>query len=172
MPEQDRFAKWNEPVRRVLGLSEQEALRLNRAYIGTEHMLLGLVREPGGVGIKVLRSLGIEPEDVRRAVECAIKSGDGAAHGVLGLTPSGKRTIALAVDEARRLGHHYVGTEHLLLGLIREGQGIAAQVLASQGINLEQARLRTVHLLDDMAQERTKAAGRRRWPLSRLWPWR
>ena len=122
----DRFDKFTERARRVLTLAQEEALRFNHNYIGTEHLLLGLVREGEGVAAKVLANLGVELNKVRSAVEFIIGRGDRAVMGEIGLTPRAKKVIELAVDEARRLGHHYIGTEHLLLGLVREGEGIAA----------------------------------------------
>ncbi|MYF23201.1 MAG: ATP-dependent Clp protease ATP-binding subunit, partial [Chloroflexi bacterium] len=116
-------------------------------YIGTEHLLLGLVREGDGVAAKVLSNLGVELTKVRSAVEFIIGRGDRAVLGEIGLTPRAKKVIELAVDEARRLNHHYIGTEHLLLGLVREGEGIAAGVLESLGVNLERVRAETTRIL-------------------------
>src|SRR5437870_7750334 len=143
----DRFDKFTERARRVLTLAQEEALRFNHNYIGTEHLLLGLVREGEGVAAKVLANLGVELNKVRSAVEFIIGRGDRAVMGEIGLTPRAKKVIELAVDEARRLGHHYVGTEHLLLGLVREGEGIAASVLESLGVNLERVRTQTIKVL-------------------------
>ena len=142
-----RFDKFSGRARKVLSLAQEEAQRLNHNYIGTEHLLLGLIREGEGVAAKALSNLGVELHDVRRAVEHIIGRGDVAVHGEVGLTPRAKKVIELAVDEAKRLGHRYIGTEHLLLGLIREGDGIAAGVLESLGIGLEQARAQVVQIL-------------------------
>src|SRR5213075_1474216 len=136
----DRFDKFTERARRVLTLAQEEAQRFNHNYIGTEHILLGLVREGDGVAARVLNNLGAELHKVRSAVEFIIGRGDRMVMGEIGLTPRGKRVIELAVDEARRLDHHYIGAEHLLLGLIREGEGIAAGVLESLGVSLEKVR--------------------------------
>src|SRR6202521_3639725 len=144
----DRFDKFTERARRVLTLAQEEALRFNHNYIGTEHLLLGLVREGEGVAAKVLANLGVELNKVRSAVEFIIGRGDRIEPGEIGLTPRAKKVIELAVDEARRLNHHYIGTEHILLGLVREGEGIAASVLSSFGINLEQVRKSTLAMLD------------------------
>jgi ATP-dependent Clp protease ATP-binding subunit ClpC len=143
----DRFDKFSERARRVLTLAQEEAQRFNHNYIGTEHLLLGLVREGEGVAAKVLGNLGVELNKVRSAVEFIIGRGDRAVLGEIGLTPRAKKVIELAVDEARRLNHGYIGTEHLLLGLVREGEGIAAGVLESLGVNLERVRAETTRIL-------------------------
>src|SRR5579884_1529624 len=143
----DRFDKFSERARRVLTLAQEEAQRFNHNYIGTEHLLLGLVREGEGVAAKVLANLGVELNKVRSAVEFIIGRGDRAVLGEIGLTPRAKKVIELAVDEARRLNHGYIGTEHLLLGLVREGEGIAAGVLESLGVNLERVRTTTIQIL-------------------------
>ena len=156
----DRFDKFTERARRVLTLAQEEAQRFNHNYIGTEHLLLGLVREGDGVAAKVLSNLGVELNKVRSAVEFIIGRGDRASSGEIGLTPRAKKVIELAVDEARRLGHSYIGTEHLLLGLVREGEGIAAGVLESLGVNLERVRGETTRILaQTQPQGGTAAAG-------------
>jgi len=127
--------------------AQQEAQRFQHSYIGTEHILLGLVRENKGIAAHVLLNLGVERDKVRSAVEYIIGRGDRIVVGEIGLTPIAKRVIELAVDEARRMNHSYIGTEHLLLGLVREGKGIAAGVLESLGVTLEKARKQTVRLL-------------------------
>jgi hypothetical protein len=143
----DKFEKFTERARKVLSLAQDEAQRFNHNYIGTEHLLLGLVREGDGVAAKVLANLGVELNKVRSAVEFIIGRGDRIVLGEIGLTPRAKKVIELAVDEARRLNHHYIGTEHLLLGLVREGEGIAAGVLESLGVNLEKVRSQTIQVL-------------------------
>ena len=143
----DKFEKFTERARKVLSLAQEEAQRFNHNYIGTEHLLLGLVREGDGVAAKVLSNLGVELNKVRSAVEFIIGRGDRIVLGEIGLTPRAKKVIELAVDEARRLNHHYIGTEHLLLGLVREGEGIAAGVLESLGVNLEKVRSQTIQVL-------------------------
>ena len=143
----DRFDRFTERARRVLTLAQEEATRFNHNYIGTEHLLLGLIREGDGVAAEVLRSLGVELDKVRSQVEFIIGRGDRMILGEIGLTPRSKKVIELAVDEARRLGHHYIGTEHLLLGLVREGEGVAAGVLENMGVNLERVRTQTVKVL-------------------------
>ncbi|MGI5835337.1 MAG: ATP-dependent Clp protease ATP-binding subunit [Chloroflexota bacterium] len=144
----DRFDKFTERARKVLTLAQEEAQRFNHNYIGTEHLLLGLVREGDGVAAKVLANLGVELNKVRSAVEFIIGRGDRTVTGDIGLTPRAKKVIELAVDEARRLNHHYIGTEHLLLGLVREGEGIAAGVLESLGVSLEKVRNQIIHVLN------------------------
>src|SRR5437870_1168315 len=140
MNDRDRFDKFTERARKVLSLAQEEAQRFQHNYIGTEHLLLGLVREGEGVAAKVLNNLGVELIRVRSAVEFIIGRGDRIVLGEIGLTPRAKKVIELAVDEARRFNHHYIGTEHLLLGLVREGEGIAAGVLESLGVTLDMAR--------------------------------
>ena len=129
-----RFEKFTERARKVLTLSQEEAQRFNHNYIGTEHILLGLVREGDGVAAKVLVNLGLDLERVRQTVESSMGKGERTVSGEVGLTPRAKRVIELAVDEARRLHHNYIGTEHLLLGLLREGEGIAASALEGLGV--------------------------------------
>jgi ATP-dependent Clp protease ATP-binding subunit ClpC len=147
MNERDRFDKFTERARKVLSLAQEEAQRFQHNYIGTEHLLLGLVREEEGVAAQVLRKLGVELNMVRSAVEHIIGRGDRIVLGQIGLTPRAKKVIELAVDEARRMNHHYIGTEHLLLGLVREGEGIAAGVLESLGVRLEKVRRVTLEVL-------------------------
>ncbi|HYH12652.1 MAG TPA: ATP-dependent Clp protease ATP-binding subunit, partial [Thermomicrobiales bacterium] len=136
----EKFDKFTDRARKVLTLAQEEAQRFNHNYIGTEHLLLGLVREGDGVAAKVLNNMGVQLPKVRSAVEFIIGRGEGMIMGEIGLTPRAKKVIELSVDEARRLNHHYIGTEHLLLGLVREGEGIAAGVLESLGVNLEKVR--------------------------------
>ncbi len=156
----DRFDKFTERARRVLTLAQEEAQRINHNYIGTEHLLLGLVREGDGVAAKVLANLGVELSKVRSAVEFIIGRGDAGSKGEIGLTPRAKKVIELAVDEARRLNHHYIGTEHLLLGLVREGEGIAASVLESLGVNLEKVRAETTRILSQSMPQSSAGGGR------------
>ena len=146
-----RFEKFSERARRVLSLAQEEAQRFNHNYIGTEHILLGLVRETEGVAAKVLANLSVELVKVRSAVEFIIGRGERPTPGEIGLTPRAKKVIELAVDEARRLGHHYIGTEHLLIGLMREGEGVAAGVLESLGVSLDKVRAETNRILSQSA---------------------
>ncbi len=143
----DKFEKFTERAKKVLALAQEEARRFNHNYIGTEHLLLGLVREGDGVAARVLQSMGVQLPKVRSAVEFIIGRGESTVVGEIGLTPRARKVIEYAVDEARRLGHHYIGTEHLLLGLVREGEGIAAGVLESLGVNLEKVRQQVLQVL-------------------------
>ena len=136
----DRFDKITPRARKVLTLAQQEAQRRNRNYIGTEHLLLGLVGEGGGVAAKVLTNMGLELSTMRSVVELIIGRGDRTVMGEIGLSPGAKKVIELAVDESRRLGHDYIGTEHILLGLLREGEGIAAGVLQALEVSLDKVR--------------------------------
>ena len=144
----DRFDKFTERAKKVLVLAQEEAQRFNHNYIGTEHLLLGLVREGEGIAAKVLSNLGVELQKVRSAVEFIIGRGDRMVIGDISLTPRAKKVIELAVEEARRLNHNYIGTEHLLLGLVREGEGIAAGVLESLGVNLEKVRAQVIQVVN------------------------
>ncbi len=151
----DRFDRFTEQARRVLKFSQDEAQRFQHNYVGTEHLLLGLVREGEGVAGQVLANLGVRLDKVRSAVEFIIGHGDRIVLSEIGLTPRAKKVIELAVDEARRLDHHYIGTEHLLLGLLREGEGIGAEVLEKLGVTLEKARLETQQILSEHAENET-----------------
>ncbi len=142
-----RFEKFSERARRVLSLAQEEAQRFNHNYIGTEHILLGLVRETEGVAARVLSSLEVDLSKVRSAVEFIIGRGEKPAQGEIGLTPRAKKVVELAVDEARRMNHTYIGTEHLLIGLLREGEGVAAGVLESLGVTLDKVRAETHRIL-------------------------
>jgi ATP-dependent Clp protease ATP-binding subunit ClpA len=146
----DKFDKFTERTRKVLSLAQEEAQRLNHSYIGTEHLLLGLVDEGEGVAAKALINMGVQLEKVRAKVEFIIghRKGDRIVVGEIGFTPRAKKVIELAVDEARRLNHHYIGTEHILLGLLREGEGIAAGVLMEYGVNLREARQNVLDILN------------------------
>ena len=153
----NRFEKFSERARRVLTLAQEEAQSLNHSYIGTEHILLGLVREEEGIAAKVLANLGVGLSKVRASVEFVIGRGDKPSSTETGLTPRARRAIELAIDEARYLGHNYIGTEHLLLGLLREGEGIASGVLDSLGITIDRARAEVERILSQ-APPKSKAA--------------
>ncbi len=146
----DRFDKFTGRARKVLSLAQEEARSFQHNYIGTEHLLLGLIREKEGVAAKVLTNLGVELDKVRSSIEHIIGRGDRIVVGPVGLTPRSKKVIELSMDEARRMNHHYIGTEHLLLGLVREGEGVAAGVLASLGVRLEQVRIATTQVLSQV----------------------
>ena len=154
-----RFEKFSERARKVLALAQDEARRCNHSYISTEHILLGLVSESEGVAAKVLSSLGVELQKIRSSVEFIVGRGDRPVTGEIGLTPRAKKVIELAVDEARRLNHHYIGTEHLLIGLMREGDGVAASVLETLGITLDKVRAETTRILSQTVQQ-SQSSGR------------
>ncbi|MET3197085.1 ATP-dependent protease ATP-binding subunit ClpC [Bacillus sp. OAE603] len=140
------FGRFTERAQKVLALSQEEAIRIGHSNIGTEHILLGLVREGEGIAAKALLALGLSPEKVQQEVETLIGRGQGVAQTVH-YTPRAKKVIELSMDEARKLGHSYVGTEHILLGLIREGEGVAARVLNNLGVSLNKARQQVLQLL-------------------------
>ena len=156
----DKFDRFTKRARRVLTLAQEEAQRLNHNYIGTEHLLLGLVREENGVAVRVLRDLGVDPRQIRERVERTVGRGQRAMYGKLSLTPRTKRVIELAVDEARRLGHHYIGTEHLLLGLVRAGEGVAVDVLKGLGVSLDKVRSQTARVMMETSSQSTNAPAR------------
>jgi ATP-dependent Clp protease ATP-binding subunit ClpC len=156
------FERLTDRARKVMALANQEAQRFNHEYIGTEHILLGLVKEGSGVGANVLKNLGIDLRKVRLEVEKLVKSGpEMVTMGKLPQTPRAKKVIEYAIEEARNLNHNYVGTEHLLLGLLREQDGVAAQVLLNLGLKLEEVREEVLNLLGaggDSEQENPQAA--------------
>jgi ATP-dependent Clp protease ATP-binding subunit ClpA len=141
------FERFTDRARRVMVLAQEEARMLNQDYIGTEHILLGLIHEGEGVAAKALESLGISLDAVRQQVEEIIGQGQQAPSGHIPFTPRAKKVLELTQREARALGHDYVGTEHILLGLVREGDGVAAQVLVNMGADLNRVRQQVVQLL-------------------------
>lgn len=144
------FDRFIERARTAMQLAQEEAQRLQQNSIGTEHLLLGLLREREGVADKVLTSLGVDLDQVRQAVEGIVGRGEHLVSGEIHLTPRAKKVVELAVDEARRLHHHhFLGTEHLLLGMLREGQGIGAGVLESFGLNLQEVRAHVIQVLKE-----------------------
>jgi ATP-dependent Clp protease ATP-binding subunit ClpC len=144
----EMFERFTDRARKVMALANQEAQRFNHEYIGTEHILLGLVKEGSGVGANVLKNLDVDLRRVRLEVEKLVKSGpDMVTMGKLPQTPRAKKVIEYAIEEARNLNHNYVGTEHLLLGLLREHDGVAAQVLINLGLKLEEVREEVLNLL-------------------------
>ncbi|MCI1859244.1 MAG: ATP-dependent protease ATP-binding subunit ClpC [Sporolactobacillus sp.] len=140
------FGRFTERAQKVLALSQEEAMRLGHNNIGTEHILLGLVREGDGIAAKALRALNLGPEKIQKEVEALIGRGTETVQ-TPHYTPRAKRVIELSMDEARKIGHSYVGTEHILLGLIREGEGVAARVLNNLGVSLNKARQQVLQLL-------------------------
>ena len=159
-----RFEKFSERARRVLTIAQEEARQMNHSYIGTEHILLGLAREEEGVAAKVLTNLGVSLSKIRSAVEFISGRGERPSTGETGLTPRAKRVIELGIDEARQLSHNYIGTEHLLLGLLREGEGVASGVLDSLGITLERARAETAQVLSQGVPRSKAGRGASRTP--------
>jgi len=185
------FERFTDRVRRVIILAQEEAKRLNHSAVGTEHILLGIIREGEGVASKVLESLSISPDRVRTEIESAIGRGERASDNEVAFTQRAKKVLELALDEARRLGHNYIGTEHLLLGLIREGrdwgwqkapsaqgEGGAALVLETVGADLERVRAQVVYVLGEdgrmLAEEARKfydhlRSRTKRRSMSRVW---
>jgi hypothetical protein len=141
------FERFTDRARRVVVLAQEEARELNHNYIGTEHILLGLIHEGTGVAAKALESLGISLAAVRQQVEEIIGQGQHAPSGHIPFTPRAKRVLELSLRESLQLGHNYIGTEHILLGLIREGEGVAAQVLVRLGADLDRVRQQVIQLL-------------------------
>jgi ATP-dependent Clp protease ATP-binding subunit ClpA len=141
------FERFTDRARRVVVLAQEEARLLNHNYIGTEHILLGLAHEGQGVAAKALESLGISLEAVRAQVEEIIGQGQSAPTGHIPFTPRAKKVLELSLREAKQLGHNYVGTEHILLGLVREGEGVAAQVLVELGADLSRVRQQVIQVL-------------------------
>jgi ATP-dependent Clp protease ATP-binding subunit ClpC len=142
------FGRFTERAQQVLVLAQEEAKRLNYNFIGTEHLLLGLVREGSGIAARALQNMDVDLNRVRQEVEQITPKGDkGISQQGISYTPRAKRVVELAIEESQNLGHNYVGTEHIMLGLLREGEGVAAQVLANMGIDLKRARKEVIQLL-------------------------
>jgi len=148
------FERFTDRARRVVVLAQEEARMLNHAHIGTEHLLLGLVHEGQGVAARALEALGISLETVRREVEETIGHGERPPSGHIPFTPRAKKVLELSLRESTELGHAYIGTEHILLGLLREGEGVAAQVLVKMGTDLDQVRQKVIELLHGRSGER------------------
>src|SRR6266702_187026 len=134
------WQRFTERARRVVFFAQEEAARLGENYVGTEHLLLGLIREMDSVAGRILERLGLSADQIRKEVEAQVTRGQGHLGQDMQLTPRAKRVIDLAYEEARQLNNNYIGTEHLLLGLIREGNGLAARVLVKLGADLERTR--------------------------------
>ena len=148
------FERFSDRARLVVVRAQEEARRLDHDYVGTEHLLLGLIHESvGGMAARALESLGIGLETVRQRVEEVTDRGEQAPSGRILFTPQAKKVLELALLESIQLGHHYIGTEHILLGLIREGDGVAAQVLSGLGADLDGAREQVIRLLDEYQRE-------------------
>jgi ATP-dependent Clp protease ATP-binding subunit ClpC len=141
------FDRFTDRARRVLVLAQEEAHRLDHGFIGTEHLLLGLISEGEGVAARALESLGLSLSAVRDRVEHLIGDSGGPATGSPPFTPRAKKVLELSLREALGLGHNYIGTEHMLLGLVREGEGVASQVLVDSGVDLTRVRQKVVELL-------------------------
>ena len=155
--------RFTQRARRVLSLAHQEAERMGQNYIGTEHLLLGLIREDGGVAGRVLRELGLEADRVQEIVERLTGSGTSRG-GKIDLSPGTQQVLEYSVEEARRLGHHYIGTEHLLLGLVRSGEGVANDVLKKLGVTPEQIRKQTRRVLQESSSSRRSSGERKSSP--------
>src|SRR5580704_14473694 len=158
------FERFTDRARRVVVLAQEEARMLNHNYIGTEHILLGLIHEGEGVAAKALESLGISLEAVRQQVEEIIGQGQQAPSGHIPFTPRAKKVLELSLREALQLGHNYIGTEHILLGLIREGDGVAAQVLVKLGADLNRVRQQVIQLLHGRHSEEPETTHPELWP--------
>jgi len=156
------FERFTEKARRVIVYAQEEARMLNQNYIGTEHLLLGLIREQDGIAAKALESLSISLEDVHQQVEDLIGRGTFVPTGHIPFTPRAKKVLELSLREALQLGHNYIGTEHILLGLIREGEGVAAQVLLNLGADLERVRSAVIQLLSGHYSKHSEAGEERR----------
>jgi ATP-dependent Clp protease ATP-binding subunit ClpA len=153
------FERFTDRARRVVVLAQEEARLLNHNYIGTEHLLLGLAHEGQGVAAKALELLGIRLEALRSQVQEVVGQGQRAPSGHIPFTPRAKKVLELSLRESQQLGHNYIGTEHILLGLIREGEGVAAQVLVKLGADLSRARQQVIQLLSGYARGPEAAAG-------------
>jgi ATP-dependent Clp protease ATP-binding subunit ClpA len=147
------FERFTDRARRVVVMAQEEARMLDHNYIGTEHLLLGIAHEGNGVGAKALESLGINLDAVRQQTEGVIGRGEQAPSGHIPFTPRAKKVLELSLRESTQLGHRYIGTEHILLGLLREGQGVAAQVLAGLGVDLDQVRQQVIELLQARSEQ-------------------
>ena len=153
------FERFSDRARRVVVLAQEEARLLDHDYIGTEHILLGLIHEGEGVAAKALESLGIRLDTVRREVEEIIGRGGGQPSGHIPFTPRAKKVLELSLREAMQLGHDYIGTEHILLGLVREGEGMACKVLVKLGADLPKVRAKVLEMVaGGAAEERSPGA--------------
>ena len=165
------FERFTEKAIKVIMLAQEEARRLGHNFVGTEQVLLGLIGEGTGVAAKTLKAMGLNLKDARAEVEKIIGRGSGFVAVEIPFTPRAKRVLELSWDEARQLGHNYIGTEHLLLGLIREGEGVAARVLENLGIDLNKVRSNVIKMLGETkttagnaAPTATQSSGRSKSP--------
>jgi len=143
----EMFERFTDRARNAVRVAQEEARRLGRASVGTEHLLLGLLAEPDGIGARALAALGLSPDGLRAEVERTAGRGEGAPAGHIPFQPRSKKVLELSLREALQLGHNYIGTEHIVLGLVREGEGVAAQVLVGRGADLPAVRQEVVRLL-------------------------
>jgi ATP-dependent Clp protease ATP-binding subunit ClpC len=153
------FERFTDRARRAVVHAQEEARELNHNYIGTEHLLLGLIREGEGVAARALEALGISLKAARTEVEAIIGQGQQAPSGHIPFTPRAKKVLELSLRESKHLGHNYIGTEHILLGLVREGEGVAAQVLVKLGADLNRVRQQVIQLLHGHQRETGLGAG-------------
>jgi ATP-dependent Clp protease ATP-binding subunit ClpC len=153
------FERFTDRARRVVVLAQEEARGLGHAYIGTEHLLLGLIREGEGVAARALTSLGVSFDAIQAQIVEVIGAGGGQPPGHIPFTPRAKKILELALRESQQLGHDYIGTEHILLGIVREREGVAAQVLQNQGLTLDVVRQSVIQTLAGYSSEAVEAAG-------------
>lgn len=146
------FERFTEKAIKVIMLSQEEARHLGHNFVGTEQILLGLLGEGTGVAAKVLKSMGVNPKDARMEVEKIISRGSGSSAVEIPFTPRAKRVLELSLEESRQLGHNYIGTEHLLLGLSQDGEGVAARVLENLGVELSQVRTQVIRMLGETVE--------------------
>ena len=160
------FERFTDRARRVVVLAQEEARMLEHNYIGTEHVLLGLIHEGDGVGAKALRALDVDLDTLRREVEALVGRGQQPTRGHIPFTPQAKKVLELALRESVQLGHDYIGTEHILLGIVREGEGPAAQVLQQRGIELNAVRQEVIRLLHGYQGREVRRGRRAVWARS------
>jgi ATP-dependent Clp protease ATP-binding subunit ClpA len=161
----NKMERFTHRARRVLSLAQEEAERMNHNYIGTEHLLLGLMREEGGVAGRVLRDLGVEQRRAEELVERMTRATKRTEGGNLDLSPGTKRVLELGVDEARRMGHHYIGTEHILLGLVRQSEGVAIDVLKRLGVWPDEVRRQTRRVMQESPIQPASPSSERETPV-------
>ena len=151
------FGKFTERARRVIAMAESEAKKLNHNYVGTEHILLGLVKEKKGIAGKVLsEQANLKEGQIIDVIKSIIGTGKNKVDGTIGLTPRSKKVLNLSMEEARKLNHNYIGTEHILLGLISEGEGVAVRILKEVGVDLNKVKKEILEILSDGTQNNTE----------------